>query len=169
MKSLLVLVLMVVGSSAFAADPPKVDREAVERKLTGFWYVRDINIPKQKRQKDSVYNTWSLYQSPPTRPNLPKDTGVFTDNENESVQTYGKLVLNVDVEPMWLDFRFRDMDTEYVQVGIVQLDQDGDPHWVLNQDWVPLARWEKSRGKVSERPKAFENEKKRPVGFRLER
>ena len=89
---------MVVGSSAFAMEPPKVDRESLEKKLTGFWYVRDINLPKQKRQKDSVYNTGSLYLSPPTRPNLPKDTGVFTDNENESVQTYGMLVLNVDVK-----------------------------------------------------------------------
>jgi hypothetical protein len=169
MKRLFVLILMMVGSSAFAMEPPKVDRESLEKKLTGFWYVRDINLPKQKRQKDSVYNTWSLYQSPPTRPNLPKDTGVFTDNENESVQTYGKLVLNVDVEPMWLDFRFRDMDTEYVQVGIVQLDKDGDPHWVLNREWVSLTVWEKSRGKVSERPKSFENEKKQSVGFRLER
>lgn len=131
--------------------------------------MREVNASKGNRPKDSVYKVWSLLQPPATRPNWPKDTGVFTDNENESVQTYGRLILDVDIDPMWLDFRFLDMDEEYVQVGIVRFDKDGDPHWVLNQEWISLAVWEKTKGKVSDRPKAFEKEKKQAVGFRLER
>lgn len=169
MRSVFILVLMLVGSTSLATDPIKLDRESIKKKLMGDWYVLDANAPKEKIHKDSVYNVWSLFQPPPTRPNWPKDTGVFTDNVNESVQTYGKLILNVDVDPMWLDFRFRDMDTEYVQVGIIRLDKDGDPHWVLNQEWISLTVWEKAKGKVSGRPKSFENERKQSVGFRLER
>jgi hypothetical protein len=169
MRSVFIPVLMLAISVAFVSDPPKFDREAMEKKLAGDWYVRDAKAAKGKRPKDSTYNYWSLFQPPRTRPNWPKNTGVFTDNENESVQTYGTLILNADADPMWLDFRFRDMDTEYVWVGILRLDKDGDPHWVLNRKWTSLAAWEKAKGKVNGRPKAFEDEKKRPVGYRLER
>jgi hypothetical protein len=169
MRSMFISVLILSASAILAADPAKLDREAMEKKLAGDWYVRDAKSPKGKRQKDSIYNVWSLFQPPPTRPNWPKNTGVFTDHENESTQTYGTLILNTETDPMWLDFRFRDMDTEYLRVGIIRLDKDGDPHWVLDPEWTSLAVWEKAKGKVPRRPKAFEDEKKQLIGSRLER
>jgi hypothetical protein len=39
---------------------------------------------------------------------------------------------------------------------------------VLNREWVRLARWEAAKGKVAERPKKFEDDRKQPVGSRLE-
>jgi hypothetical protein len=83
------------------------------------------------------------------------------------MQTDGVLVLNADVNPMWLDFRFKDGAGEFVSVGILRFEGDR-PRWVLNKEYVPLARWEAAKGAVPERPTKFEDETRQPVGYQLE-
>jgi hypothetical protein len=38
----------------------------------------------------------------------PPNQAWWTDHDNESTQTDGVLVLNTEVNPLWLDFRFKD-------------------------------------------------------------
>jgi hypothetical protein len=54
-----------------------------------------------------------------------------------------------------------------VWAGILRF-EDGQPRWVLNKEQVPVPRWEAAKGKVRERPTKFEDDKKQPVGYRLE-
>ncbi|MBP3953766.1 hypothetical protein J8F10_00425 [Gemmata sp. G18] len=160
------LSLLLVTTATVTADPPKgVDAKTVRAKLKGDWREFDVRVPREKQLRASFGIQWTMYK--PADRTVPQNQAWFTDHDNESTQTDGVLVLNADANPMWLDFRFKDGAGEYVWVGIIRFEDDR-PRWVLNKEWVKLAKWETAKGKVPERPTRFEDDKKQPVGYRLE-
>lgn len=165
MRAVLPLVLALAATTAPADPPRKSDPKAVRSKLRGEWREFDARVPRDKQLRESFGIQWTLLR--PADHTSPPDQAWFTDHDNESTQTDGVLVLNADVDPMWLDFRFKDGAGEFVWVGILRFDGD-HPRWVLNKEWVRAARWEAAKGRVPERPTAFEDEAKQPVGYRLE-
>lgn len=160
------LLLVLAAAVAAAADPPgKVDANTVRAKLKGDWREFDVRVPRDKQLRESFGIQWTMYK--PADRTSPPDQAWFTDHDNESTQTDGVLVLNADADPVWLDFRFKDGAGEFVWVGILRFEGDR-PRWVLNKEWVNLAKWEAAKGKVPERPMRFEDDRRRPVGYRLE-
>lgn len=158
--------LFVLAAAALAADPPgKLDANAVRAKLKGEWREFDVRVPRDKQLRESFGIQWTMFK--PADRTSPPDQAWFTDHDNESTQTEGVLILNADADPMWLDFRFKDVAGEFVWVGILRF-EDNRPRWVLNKGWVRAADWEKAKGKVPNRPTKFEDDKKQPVGYRLE-
>ncbi|VTR97656.1 unnamed protein product [Gemmata massiliana] len=160
------LLLALVATAAVAANPPKdVDALTVRAKLRGDWRELDVRVPRDQQLRASFGIQWTMYK--PADRTSPPNQARFTDHDNESTQTDGVLVLNTDANPMWLDFRFKDGTGEYVWVGIFRFEGD-QPRWVLNKEWVKLDTWEAAKGKVPKRPTRFEDDKKQPVGYRLE-
>jgi uncharacterized protein (TIGR03067 family) len=154
------------ATAAVAADPPeKMNAKAVQARLKGEWREFDVSVPRDKQLRESFGIQWTMFK--PADRTSPPNQAWFTDHDNESTQTDGVLVLNTDANPMWLDFRFKDGAGEFVWVGIIRFEDD-QPRWVLNKEYVPVARWESAKGKVRERPTKFEDDKKQPVGYRLE-
>ena len=158
--------LVLITAAALAADPPrKVDAKAVREKLKGEWREFDVRVPRDKQLRESFGIQWTMFK-PADKTSSP-DQAWFTDHDNESTQTEGVLILNADADPMWLDFRFKDVAGEFVWVGILRFEGDR-PRWALKKGWVRAADWEKAKGKVPNRPTKFEDDQKRPVGYRLE-
>lgn len=153
-------------TSAIAEDLPiPLDAKTVRGKLKGEWREFDVRIPRAKQLRESFGIQWTMFK--PADKTSPANQALITDHDNESTQTDGVLLLDTDKNPIWLDFRFKDGAGEFVQVGILRLDND-KPRWVLNKEWIRVDKWEKAKGKVSERPTKFEDDNKRPVGLRLE-
>jgi hypothetical protein len=160
------LLLALAATAAVAADPPgTVDAKSVQAKLKGEWREFDVRVPRDQQLRESFGIQWTMFK--PADRTAPANQAWWTDHDNESTQTDGVLVLNADVNPMWLDFRFQDGAGEFVWVGIIRF-EEGRPRWVLNKESVPVARWEVAKGKVRERPTKFEDDQKQPVGYRLE-
>jgi len=146
--------------------PQKLDARAVQVRLKGDWRQMDVRVPRDKQLFESFGFQWTMF-IPADPPRWPPNQAWTTDHDNESTQTTGVMLLNTDVSPMWLDFRFLDGAGEFVQVGILRF-EEGQPRWVLNQEWIRLDAYERAKGKVSQRPTAFEDEKGQPVGYRME-
>jgi hypothetical protein len=160
-------VLMVFAmTAAMAAEPlAKLDVKTVQARLKGEWREFDVRIPREEQLRKSFGMQWTMFK--PADPTSPPNQAVITDHDNESTQSDGVLLLNTDANPMWLDYRFKDGDREFVQVGILRFEHT-QPRWVLNKEWVRVAEWEAAKGKVPERPTKFEDDEMQPVGYRLE-
>ncbi len=158
--------LLILTATAVAADPPgKGDAKTVQARLKGEWREFDVRVSRDRQLRERFGIQWTLFK--PADRTSPANQAWWTDHDNESTQTDGVLVLNADVSPMWLDFRFKDGAGEFVWVGILRFEGD-HPRWVLNKEYVPVARWESARGNVPERPRKFQDDTKQPVGYRLE-
>ena len=160
------LVFVAVTTTTLAIEPPlAMDAKAVQARLKGDWREFDVRVPREKQLYESFGFQWTMYQ--PADPTSPPNQAWWTDHDNESVQQDGVLLLNVAANPIWLDFCFKDDSGEYLQVGILRFEGE-HPRWVLNKEWVRRDTWERAKGKVPERPTAFEGAQKRPSGYRLE-
>ena len=160
------LLSVLVATTTMATDPPgKLDAKTVRARLQGEWREMDVRVPREQQFRESFGIQWTMFK--PADRTSPPNQAWFTDHDNESTQTVGVLILNTDVSPMWLDFRFLDGAGEFVWVGIIRF-EDGQPRWALNKEWVTLAKWEAAKGKVAERPTKFEDDGMRPIGYRLE-
>jgi hypothetical protein len=165
MRIMLSLLSLFAATAAAADTPRKVDAKAVQTKLKGEWREFDVRVPRDQQLRASFGIQWTMFK--PADRTSPANQAWFTDHNNESTQTEGVLMLNADADPMWLDFRFKDGAGEFVWAGILRFEDD-QPRWVLNKAWVKLAKWEAAKGKLSERPTKFEDNKKHPIGYRLE-
>jgi len=139
--------------------------QTVQAKLTGEWREYDVRATKEEQHRQSFGIQWSMFM-PADAGSQPNQTSL-TDHDNESTQTHGVLILNTAADPMWLDFRFPDGAGDFVQVGILRFEGE-HPRWVLNKEWVRLDTYQAAQGKVKERPTAFVDDKKQPIGYRLE-
>ncbi len=162
----LCFLLILAVTVAVLADPSKkTDATTVQAKLKGEWREFEVRVPRDKQLRESSGIQWTTFK--PADRTSPPNQAWWTDHDNESTRTDGVLVLNTDANPMWLDFRFKDGAGEFVWVGILRFEDD-QPRWVLNKEYVRVAKWEAAKGKVPERPTKFEDDKKQPVGYRLE-
>jgi hypothetical protein len=142
-----------------------LDAKAVQAKLRGDWREMDVRVPREEQFRKSFGLQWTMFK--PADVTSPPNQAWITDQDDESKQTVGVMLLNTEASPMWLDFRFLDGAGEFVQVGILRF-ENGQAHWVLNKEWIGLAQYEMAKGKVRERPARFEDEQHRPLGYRLE-
>ena len=165
LRTLLILLAVLPPLLGVAWVQWQPQRRTVQARLRGEWREFDVRVPREEQLRKSFGIQWTMFK--PADPASPPNQAVITDHDNESTQTNGVLVLNTDADPMWLDFRFLDGAGEFVQVGILRFEGD-QPRWVLNKEWVNLAKWQRAKGNVQERPTAFEDEKRQPVGYRLE-
>jgi hypothetical protein len=159
-------VLSLFATLAMAVEPlaPR-DVKAVQAKLRGDWREFDVRVPPEKQLRESFGLQWTMFQ--PADPTSPPNQAWITDHDDESKQTDGVLLLDVNQNRIWLDYRFKDGAGDFVQVGILRFDGD-TPRWALNKEWIPVAVWEKAKGDLRQRPTAFEDEKGEPIGYRLE-
>lgn len=142
MRTTVVVLAALAGSLvALAQQPEKVDAKAIRAKLKGLWQERQADPQAAKYD-----TTWEIFTHAPDRARL-------TDHDNESVQVDHQVHLNVNADPMWFDFRFRDGPREVVVVGIVKFDGD-NIHWSRGK-WVDGAAYDKANGLVAGRPKDF--------------
>jgi hypothetical protein len=129
-------------TAAVADDLPiPLDAKTVQAKLKGEWREFDVRVPRAKQLRESFGMQWTMFK--PADKTSPPNEAWTTDHDNESTQTGGVLLLNTDVHPMWLDFRFKDGAGEFVQVGILRFEKD-QPRWVLNKEWIRVATWERA-------------------------
>jgi hypothetical protein len=163
------LTLLVVLSAALLAwgdSPKKPTAVEMRAKLKGEWREFDARSPREKHLAPAAGMEWWLFKPRPS--GGPQTVGYLTDWENEAGRTVGELILNVDAEPMWLDFKFTDAGREVVWLGIIRFEGD-DLRWVRRLKPVDAKTWAEANGKLPERPTAFQDEKKQPLGYRLER
>jgi len=163
-SSLAFLLVLLPAGVLLSADPP-TKADAVRAKLAGFWGEYDARFPTEKQITSNGGIEWRLFE--PLQAGDPPNRAYMVDHENESVGVIGELILNADADPMWLDFRYKEVAGEYVWVGIIRFEGD-HLRWVRTGN-VRAALWTEAKGKLAVRPTAFEDEQKRPVGYRLER
>src|SRR5262245_50681298 len=116
MRIVLVLVSALLAVEDLASDPTKLDAKRVRARLRGDWREFDVRVPRDRQLRESFGIQWTMYK--PADPSSPANQAWLTDHDNESTQTDGVLVLNTGVEPMWMDFRFKDGAGDFVWVGI---------------------------------------------------
>jgi hypothetical protein len=163
------LVLVVIFSAVLVgrANPPaKPDAKAIRAKLKGNWREFEATIPLGKLPTLAPGEGLEWWFLRPLAKGDPPARTYLTDWDNEAGQTVGELILNADMDPMWLDFKHSDAGREMVFLGIVRF-EGNNLRWVRNWKGVPVAKWAEARGKLADRPKAFEDDKKTPLGFRL--
>lgn len=166
MRAGFVLVAVCVALVPTNAEPPKKpDAAKIRDRLKGPWLEYNPNMPTEKQLTVNGGIEWNLYT--PYAENLPANASYMIDHENESVGVYGEVLLNADVEPMWLDFKFKDAGREVIDLGIIRFEGD-------NLMWVRAARvdatkWVTNKGVFKDRATTFQNDKKELLGYRLER
>ena len=165
LRTLLLLLAILPPLLAVAWVKWRPQRTTVQARLKGEWREYDVRVPKEEQHRQSFGIQWTMFK--PADPTAPPNQASMTDHDNESTQTHGVLLLNTAADPMWLDFRFPDGAGDFVQVGILRFEGQ-HARWVLNKEWVRVAEWESAKGKVKERPTAFEDDKQQPIGYRLE-
>jgi hypothetical protein len=169
MRPLFPLLFAFTTVAAFAEPPAKpaarLDVKAIEDKLRGDWREIDLAVPREKQLRERWGLQWTMFK--PADPTSQKNQAWITDHDAESEQTDGVLHINADKNPIWLDWRFRDSTGDYVMVGILRFEK-GEPHWVLNKDWIQVSEYDVKQGHVRQRPTKFVDDKGKPIGYMLE-
>jgi len=143
--------------------PMKWDEATLRTKLTGFWIEHDATVPREKRISTHGVIEWQMFQQ--LEEGDPPNRAYQIDNDNESQAFVGVLLMNTETRPMWLDFQFSDAGRQVVQLGIIEFDDD-QLRWV-RYGRVPLKAYNEVKGKHPDRPTAFVDEKKQPLGYTM--
>ncbi len=150
---------------ALAASLLVVQPATAKLHLQGYWQEYDARRPTEKQITSNGGIEWRLFKSETLEDSPSRAYQI--DHENESVGWLGDLYLNTDADPMWLDFKFKDAGREVVWLGVIRFEGD-HLRWVRSGQ-VPAAKWVEAKGNLKDRPCAFEDEKKQPQGYRLEK